>query len=61
MASWTMNSYRLAAGCTTAMASRRRILLFDLYGVIAHHQRVGTLAEMAATCHAPRAEFPDAY
>ncbi|WP_354637664.1 HAD family hydrolase [Kitasatospora camelliae] len=41
--------------------SPRRILLFDLFGVIARPQRPGALAEMAARCGAPAEAFADAY
>ena len=33
------------------MPTGQRIVLFDLFGVIALHQRPGALAEMAASCH----------
>ncbi|MEU4302924.1 HAD family hydrolase [Kitasatospora aureofaciens] len=39
----------------------RRIVLFDLYGVIALHQRHGALQEMAARCGAPADAFAEAY
>ena len=43
------------------MPTSRRIALFDLYGVIALHQRPGALAEMAAGCDAPADAFTEAY
>ncbi|AEM80216.1 HAD-IA family hydrolase [Streptomyces violaceusniger] len=43
------------------MSTDRRIVLFDLFGVIALHQRPGALAEMAARCTAPADDFADAY
>jgi len=43
------------------MSTRQRIVLFDLFGVIALDQRPGALAEMAALCHAPAAAFAEAY
>ncbi|WP_371774057.1 HAD-IA family hydrolase [Streptomyces sp. NBC_01438] len=43
------------------MSTDRRIVLFDLFGVIAHHQRPGAPAEMAARCHAPADAFAKAY
>ncbi|MFD7288837.1 HAD family hydrolase [Streptomyces sp. NPDC059863] len=43
------------------MPTDRRILLFDLFGVIAHHQRLGALGRMAARCHAPTDAFTTAY
>ncbi|MGW4893091.1 HAD family hydrolase [Kitasatospora sp. NPDC004240] len=39
----------------------RRIVLFDLFGVIARHQRPGALERMAARCGAPAEAFADAY
>ena len=39
----------------------QRIVLFDLFGVIARQQRPGALAEMAASCHAPADAFTEAY
>ncbi|MEU6972194.1 HAD family phosphatase [Kitasatospora aureofaciens] len=39
----------------------RRIVLFDLYGVIALHQRPDALQEMAARCGAPADAFAEAY
>ncbi|MGW6915949.1 HAD family hydrolase [Kitasatospora sp. NPDC054939] len=41
--------------------SARRIVLFDLFGVIALHQRPGALAAMAARCGAPADDFAHAY
>ncbi|MGV9847432.1 HAD-IA family hydrolase [Streptomyces sp. NPDC003442] len=43
------------------MSTDRRIVLFDLFGVIALHQRPGALAEMAARCDAPADAFAEAY
>lgn len=43
------------------MSTDRRIVLFDLYGVIAHDQRPGTLAKMAARCNVPADVFAEAY
>ena len=43
------------------MSTGQRIVLFDLFGVIALHQRPGALAEMAASCHAPADAFTEAY
>ncbi|WAZ26068.1 HAD-IA family hydrolase [Streptomyces cinnabarinus] len=43
------------------MSSDRNIVLFDLFGVIARHQRPGALAKMAARCHAPTEDFTTAY
>ncbi|MFD9325071.1 HAD-IA family hydrolase [Streptomyces sp. NPDC060065] len=43
------------------MPSDRRIVLFDLFGVIARHQRPGALEKMAARCHAPTEAFTTAY
>ncbi|GGN88770.1 haloacid dehalogenase [Streptomyces albiflavescens] len=43
------------------MPTDRRIVLFDLFGVIALHQRPGALAEMAARCNAPADAFAEAY
>ena len=43
------------------MSTGQRIVLFDLFGVIARHQRPGALAEMAASCHAPADAFTEAY
>ena len=40
---------------------RRRIVLFDLFGVIARHQRPGALERMAARCQAPADAFTTAY
>ncbi|KUN23260.1 hydrolase [Streptomyces antibioticus] len=40
---------------------RRRIVLFDLFGVIARHQRPGALEKMAARCHASPDAFATAY
>jgi putative hydrolase of the HAD superfamily len=39
----------------------RRIVLFDLYGVVALHQRPDALAKMAMCCAAPADAFADAY
>ena len=43
------------------MPTGQRIVLFDLFGVIARHQRPGALGEMAASCHAPAEAFTEAY
>ena len=43
------------------MSTDRNIVLFDLFGVIARHQRPGALAKMAALCHAPTDTFTTAY
>ena len=43
------------------MSTGRRIVLFDLFGVIALHQRPGALEEMAAQCNAPVDAFTEAY
>ena len=43
------------------MPTGQRIVLFDLFGVIALPQRPGALAEMAAWCHAPEDAFTEAY
>ncbi|MET7698686.1 HAD family phosphatase [Streptomyces sp. NPDC005485] len=43
------------------MSPDRRIVLFDLFGVIACHQRPGALEQMAAGCGAPADAFADAY
>jgi putative hydrolase of the HAD superfamily len=43
------------------MSTGQRVVLFDLFGVIALPQRPGTLAEMAAWCHAPADAFTEAY
>ena len=40
---------------------RRRIVLFDLFGVIARHQRPGALERMAARCNADADAFTTAY
>ncbi|ULR54991.1 HAD family hydrolase [Streptomyces deccanensis] len=40
---------------------RRRIVLFDLFGVIARHQRPGALEKMAARCQASADAFTTAY
>ncbi|WP_053849205.1 HAD family phosphatase [Streptomyces sp. NRRL B-24085] len=40
---------------------RRRILLFDLFGVIARHQRPGALEKMAARCGTSADAFTTAY
>ncbi|MBE8477225.1 HAD family hydrolase [Streptomyces justiciae] len=41
--------------------ARHRIVLFDLFGVIARHQRPGALEKMAARCHASPDAFTTAY
>ena len=43
------------------MPTGQRIVLFDLFGVIALHQRPGAQAEMAAWCHTPADAFTEAY
>ncbi|WP_405922761.1 HAD-IA family hydrolase [Streptomyces sp. NBC_00035] len=43
------------------MPTDRNIVLFDLFGVIARHQRPGALGEMAARCQAPTDAFTTAY
>ncbi|QMU68376.1 HAD-IA family hydrolase [Streptacidiphilus sp. P02-A3a] len=43
------------------MTTGRRIAMFDLFGVIARHQRPGALVDMAAECHAPLDAFTEAY
>jgi putative hydrolase of the HAD superfamily len=43
------------------MPTRRRIVLFDLFGVIALGQRPGALAEMADWCDTREAAFAQAY
>jgi putative hydrolase of the HAD superfamily len=43
------------------MSASQRIVLFDLFGVIARHQRPGALAQMAACCDAPADAFARAY
>ncbi|WP_428950025.1 HAD family hydrolase [Streptomyces sp. cg35] len=43
------------------MPTDRHIVLFDLFGVIARHQRPGALQKMAARCHAPTRTFTEAY
>jgi putative hydrolase of the HAD superfamily len=43
------------------MPTGRRIVLFDLFGVIAMPQRPGSLARMAELCHAPAEAFAKAY
>jgi putative hydrolase of the HAD superfamily len=43
------------------MSTGHRIVLFDLFGVIALHQRPGALTEMAAWCDAPSDAFTEAY
>jgi len=43
------------------MPTSRRIVLFDLFGVIALHQRPGALAEMASWCEVPEDAFTEAY
>ncbi|MEU6356253.1 HAD family phosphatase [Streptomyces sp. NPDC047072] len=40
---------------------RRRIVLFDLFGVIARHQRPGALEKMAACCRTSPDAFTTAY
>jgi putative hydrolase of the HAD superfamily len=43
------------------MFTGRRIVMFDLFGVIALDQRPGALADMAAGCDAPADAFAEAY
>ncbi|WP_329374748.1 HAD-IA family hydrolase [Streptomyces sp. NBC_01483] len=43
------------------MSTDRSIVLFDLFGVIARHQRPGALGKMAARCHTPTDAFTTAY
>jgi putative hydrolase of the HAD superfamily len=43
------------------MPTERNIVLFDLFGVIAHHQRPGAQGKMAARCHTPTDAFTAAY
>jgi putative hydrolase of the HAD superfamily len=43
------------------MSASQPIVLFDLFGVIARHQRPGALARMAARCAAPEDAFTKAY
>jgi len=43
------------------MAAGHRIVLFDLFGVIALQQRPGSLARMAVCCNAPTDAFTTAY
>jgi putative hydrolase of the HAD superfamily len=43
------------------MRPNRPIVLFDLFGVIACHQRPRAMAEMADLCNAPHDAFDDAY
>jgi putative hydrolase of the HAD superfamily len=43
------------------MSTDRRIALFDLFGVIARHQRPGALEEMAALSHTSLDAFTTAY
>ncbi|WP_329263971.1 HAD-IA family hydrolase [Streptomyces sp. NBC_01478] len=43
------------------MPTDRSIVLFDLFGVIARHQRPGALGKMAARCHTPTDAFTTAY
>lgn len=40
---------------------RSRIVLFDLFGVIARHQRPGAMEKMAARCHTSTDAFTTAY
>ena len=42
-------------------AHHQRIVLFDLFGVIAPHQRPGALAQMAACCDTPEDAFTAVY
>ncbi|OIJ92187.1 hydrolase [Streptomyces sp. MUSC 14] len=43
------------------MSTDRNIVLFDLFGVIARHQRPGALGKMAARCHTDTDAFTTAY
>jgi len=43
------------------MSASQRIVLFDLFGVIALQQRPGSLAQMAACCNASTEAFTKAY
>ncbi|SBT93752.1 putative hydrolase of the HAD superfamily [Streptomyces sp. DI166] len=43
------------------MTTARRIVLFDLFGVIARQQRPGAQEKMAARCQAPTEDFTAAY
>lgn len=43
------------------MSTDRRIVLFDLFGVIARHQLPGALGKMAARCDTPADAFTTAY
>lgn len=43
------------------MSTDRSIVLFDLFGVIARHQRPGAQGKMAARCHTPTDAFTTAY
>jgi len=43
------------------MRTDRSIVLFDLFGVIARHQRPGAQGRMAALCHTPTDAFTTAY
>ncbi|MER6273226.1 HAD-IA family hydrolase [Streptomyces sp900105755] len=43
------------------MTTGRRIVLLDLFGVVARHQRPGALEKMAARCHVPADAFTTAY
>ncbi|GAX57415.1 HAD-IA family hydrolase [Streptomyces olivochromogenes] len=43
------------------MSTDRSIVLFDLFGVVARHQRPGALGKMAARCHTPTDAFTTAY
>ncbi|WP_416957135.1 HAD family hydrolase [Streptomyces sp. Agncl-13] len=43
------------------MPTDRRIVLFDLFGVIARHQHPGAQGKMAARCHTPTDAFTTAY
>jgi putative hydrolase of the HAD superfamily len=53
------NLLRMTGGIT--VPKPRRILLFDLFGVIAKDQRSGAMAQMAEHCGAPEKAFIDAY
>ncbi|MFF3346546.1 HAD family hydrolase [Streptomyces sp. NPDC002779] len=43
------------------MPTERNIILFDLFGVVARHQRPGALDKMAARCRASTPAFTTAY
>lgn len=43
------------------MSPRRRVVLFDLFGVLAQHQQPGAMTAMAARCGADPSDFAVAY